>query len=314
MKSITLVVLVALLATCVYGATLINDAVMITKINTNPDATWTAKPHKKFEGKSLEELRQILGTFVPVNGTVRIPRASRRNSFKTVPKAFDLREAFPKCSTIQNIRNQESCGSCWAFSGAAVLGDRFCVATNGAVNVDLSPEYILECDSSNYGCNGGYLNTEWNFLASTGTTSDKCVPYSSGEGVVGSCPSKCKDGSDIKLYKADPKTIQLFDPSDLAAVQNDILTHGSVQMGFMVYQDFFTYSSGVYKHLHGGLAGGHAVRVVGWGVDSASGLPYWTVANSWGQEWGMNGYFNILRGSNECDCESQLYSARPLVN
>ena len=65
---------------------------------------------------------------------------------------------------------------------------------------------------------------------------------------------------------------------------------------------------------HTGLAGGHAVRVVGWGVDSQSGLPYWTVANSWGEEWGMNGYFNFLRGSNECDCESQLYSARPLIH
>ena len=252
MKAITIALFVALMAVCVFGATLINDVSMITKVNTNPNATWRAKAHSKFQGKTLEEMRQLLGTYVPMNATVHIPRASRRNSFKSVPKSFDLREAFPKCSTIQQIRNQESCGSCWAFSGAAVLSDRFCVGSKGAVNVELSPEYILECDSSNYGCNGGYLNTEWNFLASTGTTSDKCVPYTSGEGVVGSCPTKCKDGSAIQLYKADAKTIQLFDPSDLAAVQNDILTFGSVQMGFLVYQDFFTYSSGVYKHLHGG--------------------------------------------------------------
>lgn len=89
------------------------------------------------------------------------------------------------------------------------------------------------------------------------------------------------------------------------------MNYGSIQMGFRVYQDFFSYRSGVYRHLSGGLAGGHAVKVIGWGVDSASNLPYWIVANSWGTTWGNNGLFWILRGSNECDCEGMMYSARP---
>jgi C1A family cysteine protease len=55
------------------------------------------------------------------------------------------------------------------------------------------------------------------------------------------------------------------------------------------------------------------VKIIGWGVDSSSGLPYWNIANSWGNDWGMQGTFWILRGSNECNCESQLYSARALV-
>jgi len=309
MRAITLAVFAVLLAVA-YGATLINDIDMINRINNNPKASWKAKAHAQFEGKTLEHVRGMLGTFLPQTETLHIPRFTKEVS-AAVPKAFDASKNWPNCRTLQQIRDQQQCGSCWAFSGAEVLGDRFCIATNGSVNVALSPEYILECDDTDYGCNGGYLNNEWQFLATTGTTTDACQPYVSGGGDVPSCPTTCQDGSAIKLYKADVKTVKLFDPSNLEAVQEDIMTYGSIQMGFQVYQDFFTYSSGVYRHHTGGLAGGHAVKVTGWGVDSASGLPYWIVANSWNTSWGMNGYFWILRGSNECDCESQLYSARP---
>lgn len=311
MRAITLAVLAVLFAVA-YGATLINDVNLINRVNTNPKASWKAVAHKQFEGKTLEHMKGMLGTYIPQAETVHIPRSNPAVT-KAVPTSFDASKNWPSCKTLQQIRDQQQCGSCWAFSGAEVLGDRFCIATNGSVNVALSPEYILECDTTDYGCNGGYLSNEWQFLASTGTTTDACQPYVSGGGDVPECPTTCQDGSPIKLYKADQKTIQLFDPSNLAAAQQDIMTYGSIQMGFMVYQDFFTYSSGVYRHLHGGLAGGHAVKVTGWGVDSASGLPYWIVANSWNTSWGMNGYFWILRGSNECDCESQLYSARPQV-
>jgi len=308
MRAITVAVLIALLATVATCATLINDIDMINKINSHPKSSWKAKAHKKFEGKTLEHVRGMLGTFLPVKETFHVPRYNPKN-VGAVPRSFDARQQWPNC--IGRIRNQEQCGSCWAFSGAEVLGDRFCIATNGSVNVEMSPEYIVACDTTDYGCNGGYLSNEWQFLASTGTTSDKCVPYTSGSGDVPPCPSKCADGSAITLYKADASTIKLFDPNNLEAVQQDIMTYGSVQMGFSVYQDFFSYSSGVYRHLSGGLAGGHAVKYVGWGVDSASNLPYWIVANSWGQDWGINGFFWILRGSNECDCESQIYSAKP---
>jgi cathepsin B len=65
----------------------------------------------------------------------------------------------------------------------------------------------------------------------------------------------------------------------------DILANGPVEAGFSVYQDFMSYKSGVYQHRSGGLLGGHAVKVVGWGVDSDNGTPYWLVANSWTDNW-----------------------------
>jgi hypothetical protein len=63
-------------------------------------------------------------------------------------------------------------------------------------------------------------------------------------------------------------------------------------------------ASGVYSNKGGDIAGGHAVRIVGWGVDN--GTKYWRVANSWNQFWGEHGYFRIRRGVNECGIESQV--------
>ena len=71
---------------------------------------------------------------------------------------------------------------------------------------------------------------------------------------------------------------------------------GSVETGFSVYEDFFSYSSGIYVHTYGGYAGGHAVKIIGWGTQD--GTSYWICANSWGTGWGMNGFFNIA--FNQC--------------
>jgi cathepsin B len=89
--------------------------------------------------------------------------------------------------------------------------------------------------------------------------------------------------------------------SGVSNIQNEISTNGPVQAAFNVYQDFFNYKSGVYKHVSGGLAGGHAIKIVGWGQSGSE--PYWIVANSWGTSWGIDGFFWILRGHDECVIE-----------
>ena len=78
--------------------------------------------------------------------------------------------------------------------------------------------------------------------------------------------------------------------------------HGPVEAAFTVYQDFLTYKSGVYKHVKGPQLGGHAIKIMGWGVED--GAKYWLVANSWNEDWGDMGTFKILRGSDHCGIES----------
>jgi cathepsin B len=82
------------------------------------------------------------------------------------------------------------------------------------------------------------------------------------------------------------------------------MTHGPIEVGFKVLADFMQYKSGVYapSAVPGAVRGGHAVKVIGWGVDH--GTDYWLVANSWSPSWGEEGLFRIVRGINACAFES----------
>ena len=87
------------------------------------------------------------------------------------------------------------------------------------------------------------------------------------------------------------------------------MTYGPVEVAFTVYEDFLTYKSGVYQHVTGDELGGHAVKMIGWGVENNT--PYWTIVNSWNNGWGDNGTFKIIRGNNECGIEDSVVAALP---
>lgn len=247
---------------------------------------------------TLEEAKRYLGAPIkPLTDVTPITIHAEQ-----VPDSFDSRDQWPNC--IHPIRDQAQCGSCWAFAASEVLSDRYCIASNGATNVVLSPQALVSCDKSDYGCQGGYLDRSWNYLAQTGIPTDECYPYTSGGGVTGTCKTSCHDGSAFVMYKA--KAGSIVTPHDVTSIQTLIQTSGPVEAGFSVYNDFFSYKSGVYQHKTGSLAGGHAIKIIGWGVDTTSKLPYWIVANSWNTTWGMNGFFWILRGKNECGIESNV--------
>lgn len=66
----------------------------------------------------------------------------------------------------------------------------------------------------------------------------------------------------------------------------------------------------MYKHVAGKALGGHAIRILGWGVQNGN-IPYWLIANSWNNDWGSDGFFKILRGSDECGIEGQINAGLP---
>merc|ERR1711957_75828 len=76
------------------------------------------------------------------------------------------------------------------------------------------------------------------------------------------------------------------------------------ETAFSVYGDFANYTGGIYRHTSGSMLGGHAVRIVGFGIEN--GEKYWKVANSWNPYWGEQGYFRITRGSNNCGIEDMV--------
>ena len=79
---------------------------------------------------------------------------------------------------------------------------------------------------------------------------------------------------------------------------------------FDVYQDFMSYKGGIYKHVTGYRTGGHAVKLVGYGVED--GVNYWIIANSWGPAWGEDGFFRIAW--NECGINDNVFGCQPLLD
>jgi cathepsin B len=252
---------------------------------------------------SLETVKGMLGTIYDTDSDFPEPIMSASNA--ALPTSFDARTQWGSC--VHAIRDQASCGSCWAFGASEALTDRFCIASSGKTDVVLSPEDMVACDSADLGCDGGYLNKAWNYLATTGIVSDACFPYTSGKGTVPSCPRTCTGSGTWTKYKC--KANSVVTARTAAAIQQEIYTNGPMETSFNVYSDFMNYKSGIYQHTSGYLEGGHAIKILGWGVEG--GLKYWLCANSWGTSWGEKGFFRIAYG--ECGIDSAVYACTPTV-
>jgi cathepsin B len=225
-----------------------------------------------------------------------------------LPKSFHYKEKWPEC--FHPIRDQQQCGSCWAFAASEVLSDRFCIATNSQVNIVMSPQDLVSCDSNDYGCDGGYVDKSWDYIRDKGIVSDECLPYTSGSGSSGTCPfgksKKCVKGV-FKKYRVESH--QQYET--IADAKETIFNEGPIEAAFDVYDDFINYQGGVYRRISEGYLGGHAVKAVGWGVDT-DGTEYWVVANSWNITWGEQGFFRIAFG--ECGFEDSLWAGKPQVD
>lgn len=108
---------------------------------------------------------------------VGLPGPTKKIDNGSVPASFDSRDQWGSC--IHPIRDQASCGSCWAFGATEALSDRFCIASNGAIDVVLSPQDLVACDTTDYGCGGGYLDHAWAYMTNPGVVTDSCDPYTS---------------------------------------------------------------------------------------------------------------------------------------
>ncbi|XP_062979786.1 cathepsin B isoform X1 [Elgaria multicarinata webbii] len=307
-----------------------NDLVnYINKLNT----TWQAGHN--FHNVDYSYVKRLCGTFL--HG-VKLPESFEFAGDLVLPESFDSRQQWPKCPTINEIRDQGSCGSCWAFGAVEAISDRNCIHTNGMVNVEISAEDLLSCCGfeCGMGCDGGYPGGAWSYWTEKGLVSGGlydshvgCRPYSippcehhtngtrppcSGEGgETPKCVTKCEAGyspsyQDDKHYGATSYHVKSTEKEIMA----EIYKNGPVEGAFTVYSDFLMYKSGVYQHVSGEALGGHAIRILGWGVES--GTPYWLVANSWNTDWGDNGFFKILRGEDHCGIESEVVAGIPKLS
>ncbi|KAI2548801.1 cathepsin B, partial [Homo sapiens] len=136
----------------------------VNKRNT----TWQAGHN--FYNVDMSYLKRLCGTFL---GGPKPPQRVMFTEDLKLPASFDAREQWPQCPTIKEIRDQGSCGSCWAFGAVEAISDRICIHTNAHVSVEVSAEDLLTCCGSmcGDGCNGGYPAEAWNFWTRKGLVS-----------------------------------------------------------------------------------------------------------------------------------------------
>jgi cathepsin B len=295
-------------------------------------STWEPYPYSKFLTQTVGEVKSTLGV-LPDSQDKWFELALREESPTNYapPDNFDSRDQWGKtCPSVAEVRDQAACGSCWAFGAVEAMTDRHCIATNGTKKPHISAQDMLACCTScGMGCEGGYPSAAWQYWVSQGVVTGgnygikggcqaysipNCDHHCTGKyppcgSIVPTppCKKQCDDGSDFKTSKQFGG--KAYGVSGVVNIQNDIQKSGPVEAAFSVYQDFLTYKTGVYQHTTGSMLGGHAVKILGWGLQGTT--PYWLVANSWNEDWGDQGFFKILRGKNECGIEGQIVAGTP---
>lgn len=308
---------------------------MVHFINEKLNTTWKAGP-SKFDSWSMASVKKLMGVPLSHMGHVTDNLPVIEHEIDTeLPEEFDCKTNWPKCPTLREIRDQGNCGSCWAISAVEAMSDRICISSDAAKNVHLSTEDMVSCCKiCGFGCNGGYPQMAWEHFKHQGVctggvyeSNQGCKPYSveacehhsnnterppcQGETETPKCTHACNNNDYTVDYKHDKSygnkvyTVKAMEDQ----IKKEMMTSGPVQTAFTVYADFPSYKSGVYQHKTGDALGGHAVKMMGWGVED--GTPYWLVANSWNTDWGNEGYFRILRGSDHCGIESSVVAGLP---
>jgi len=285
------------------------------------EKTWTHGKNTRFEGLTMADAKVQMGAIL--GGAIPGQKMMTDTPNGTLPDDFDWRTQMgDKCPSIKEVRDQSNCGSCWAFGSVEAMTDRMCIHSQGAVQHRLSAQDPVSCCglTCGNGCSGGIPAGAWNYFKGRGIVSggpygdhSKCYSYQlpecahhtvdpkiancTGEGATPKCRKTCEDSENWDSAKLHNTQGSVYNIAGEAALRQEIHDKGPVTGMFMVFADFLAYKSGVYAYTgQGGLLGGHAIEIVGWGTEAT--VPYWIVKNSWNDEWGDNGFFKIVRGTN----------------
>ena len=180
-------------------------------------------------------------------------------------------------SDYTSVKDQKSCGSCWAFSTAGMYES---VLLKHGINTNLSEQWLVSCNTDGWGCNGGYFANS--YYLDPGPVLERCFKYKALD-------IPCKEGCD-HVYIASSS----HNASGITGIKNAIETYGAVSCAVTVTYYFQAYSGGVFNY-DSHSPTNHAVVLVGWD-DNMGSSGAWRLKNSWGNGWGESGMMWIEYG------------------
>ncbi|XP_038674159.1 dipeptidyl peptidase 1 [Scyliorhinus canicula] len=287
----------------------------VKTINT-VQKSWTAKVYKEYEKLTIRDLVKRAGgqnSKVPRHPRPMLASEEVQKLAVSLPESWDWRNV-AGVNYVSPVRNQGSCGSCYAFSSMGMLEARIRIQTNSTQTPILSTQQIVSCSRYSQGCDGGFpYLIAGKYAQDFGLVEERCFPY---VGIDTPCTvsKSCYHYYVSQYYYVGG----FYGACNEAAMKLELVKNGPVSVAFEVYPDFMHYRGGIYYHT--GLSDpfnpfeltNHAVLLIGYGSDPQTKQNYWIVKNSWGTSWGENGYFRILRGSDECAIESIAIAATPI--
>jgi cathepsin B len=301
-------------------------------------ASWEWGETAQFAGMTMAQISGYVPGKVPLAPDVELTEEEEAS----IPKSFSWRtHPIGKLSAGLEVQNQGACGACYAFAAGTAMDDRICIASKGKFVPRVSMQALINCAQSTHGgtqqqrgCHGGNAGNVYNAMGGNafqgkqpkGMPASWCTNYHARAGACKGIWNQFNDDTTKKCpsmgYKAGKVggtqyyALALSGVSKIKAIQKEIMQNGPAMMAMKLYPDFVNYKHGVYQHAKPcatckpGAAcnapffgcGGHAIKVIGWGVEN--GIPYWEIQNSWGESWGDKGFAKIKLGSDESSVET----------
>jgi cathepsin L len=209
------------------------------------------------------------------------------------PVICSKQAAFSWVGKVTPVKDQQDCGSCWAFAAVGAYEASYLIR-NG-ITVNGSEQYINDCavadDGTDAGsCNSGLAVKALQHMVKVGSATEAAVPYTATNKA---CTNPATPLDAISWGFVNPDD----EHPTTAQIKEALCKYGPLTTRMrVVSDDFKAYTEGVYNESVASdtSGGGHAVVIVGW--DTAKGA--WLIKNSWDTDWGYGGYGWIKYGSN----------------
>ena len=197
------------------------------------------------------------------------------------------------------IRDQGYCGSCWAISAASQVESDAIIAGYWSKDKQLSVQQMLECDDADFKCQGGWTESAFDYIKNNGLETEDDYPYTAYYADT----ETCGDSKNYVLGIEDFYTVANEDQ-----LVDYVLGTGPIS-ACVDSSTWDTYVDGVITDCGNDVD--HCVQIVGVNVKES----YWKIRNTWGEDWGEDGYIRIELGTNACGITTDpIYTVPKLIN